>query len=335
MIPVQSDKFVFFDNSGDPLNGYIYIGQVNSDPRTAPKTVTFQDSGGSQFTAKQPLRTLSGKIVYNGKPITALVNGGYSFLILDNSMNQLDYVPSYDPDGGAGGTTADFSELLRVGLNLDEIKGFDVSPGETVRSDGKIAAQDGLGADWLVVSATGNTADDVDLIDFTNGLQGQRIANVAYSKDVIQTGTFIFDAPSQVVNTNDATSYRQTWTTINISGVVPNEASSAIVKIYAQAKYPSNTIGDSISVLGYTRKNGSSAPTSESNRIGAAYNRTNANDVVDVAFASQVTVPLIAGSASLFDFYLTVNDPSAISNNTSPDLNISVIGYTINQQDIL
>ncbi len=182
MTPIQSNKTVFFNRDGEPLNGTIYIGQPSTDPRTNPKTVTFRDAGGTTFTASQPLKTISGRVVYNGLPITALVDGEYSLLMLDSVGDQVVYDPSITESGG--GDAEGFAELIRVGLTLDAVKEFDVSVGESVRSVGKTLATDGLGADWLAVSNTGNPADDVDLIDFANGLQGRRNESFLYNSDI-------------------------------------------------------------------------------------------------------------------------------------------------------
>lgn len=184
MTPIQTNKPLFFDDDGDALEGgQIYVGQPATDPRTNPKTVTFRDSGGATFTASQPMKTVAGRIVYNGKPIVALVDGEHSLMILDSSGKQLDYSRSVEPTNSGEGSITDFSQLARVGLTLADIKAFDVSVGDSVRNVGKITATDNLGADWLAVSATGTPADDVDLIDFTNGLQGQRVKNSLYRKE--------------------------------------------------------------------------------------------------------------------------------------------------------
>jgi len=181
MTPIQTNKHVFFDDEGNVLEGgSIWVGQPSVDPRTNPKTVTFTDAGGSTFTAAQPMKTKAGRIVYNGKPIQATVDGEYSMLVFDSSGKQTDYSRSINASGAGGGASATFDELLRVGLTLPEIKAFDVAVGDHVRSVGEVTATDGLGADWLTVSATGSPADDVDLIDFDNGLQGRRVDNVLY-----------------------------------------------------------------------------------------------------------------------------------------------------------
>jgi hypothetical protein len=177
MTPIQTNKPVFFDDAGDVLEGgQIYIGQPSTDPRTNQKTVTLRDSGGSEFTAQQPLKTVAGRISYNGKPIVALVDGEYSMLILDAAGKQLDYSRSINAAGTeGGGGIADFSEVTRVGLTLNDVKAFDVAVGDVVRSVGNSSATDGEGAQWLSISSTGVSGDDENIIDFNNGLQGRRI----------------------------------------------------------------------------------------------------------------------------------------------------------------
>lgn len=200
MTPVQSIKPVFFDNSGNVLeNGQIYIGQPDTDPRTSPKTVTFEDSAGIQFTAAQPLRTIGGKIVYNGRPIVALVDGEHSMLVLTSSGAQVDYTASIATSGSGG--SVDLSDTIRVGLILDDVKAFDASVGDVLRSVGRATATDNLGADWLVISSTGSPGDDVDLIDLDNGLQAQRDKSKLYTDSVlpyVADQTFNPDAPTQV-----------------------------------------------------------------------------------------------------------------------------------------
>ena len=177
MTPIQTNKPVFFNSSGEPLNGTIYIGQPDADPRTSPKTVTFRDSGGSTFTASQPLTTINGRITYNGKPIVALVDGEYSMLVFDSAGAQVDYARSVNEGGTTGGGIGDFSEVTRVGLTLSEVKAFDVSVGEVVENVGLTTATDSKGSRWLAISSTGSPGDDQGLIDFDNGLQGRRLAH--------------------------------------------------------------------------------------------------------------------------------------------------------------
>ena len=102
MSNIDKNQPNWFGNSGEPLkSGYIYIGQANQTPVENPKTVTFTDSSGNAFTATQPLRTNSdGQIVWNGKAITATVEGDYSILMLDSTQTQINggYVPFVEGD---------------------------------------------------------------------------------------------------------------------------------------------------------------------------------------------------------------------------------------------
>lgn len=173
MTPIETNKPVFFDIDGEPLEGgQIYIGQPSADPRTNAKTVTFRDAGGATFTAQQPLNTIAGRIVYNGKPIAALVDGEYSMLIINSSGVQVEYDPSVNSEAAS---EIDLSETIRVGLTLADIKAFDVSVGDVVENVGESLATDRLGNRWLAISSTGSPGDDVSTIDFENGLQGSRI----------------------------------------------------------------------------------------------------------------------------------------------------------------
>lgn len=186
MTPLQTNKPVFFD--GDtPLNGTIYVGQPGTDPRTNPKTVTLQDSGGAQFAATQPLVVLDGKVVYNGKPIVALVDGEFSALIFDGAGRQVDYIRAYAP--AEGGSGVDFSEVTRTGLTLTEIKGYDAAVGDTLENVGLSSAEDGRGGKWLVKSSTGSAGDDVFLIDLDNGLQAMRIDQTGSYPKLVWSGS--------------------------------------------------------------------------------------------------------------------------------------------------
>lgn len=327
--PIESELHDFEDKYGNPLSGTAYIGQPSTAPQITAnqKTVTFTDSGGGSFTASQPLTIAYGKIVYNGQPIKATVDGEYSLLTLDQNGVQVSYEPSINQ--ASDGDGLDLSETIRVGLTLPEIKALDVAVGDTVRNVGETIATDGLGADWLVVSATGSPGDDVDLIDFDNGLQGARDKSKVYRKE--GAGTFILDPPVSVVSTNDATAYRNTWTNIALSSGIPTGASSAILRAFVSVEYPSSSIAANISSNASARKAGSSAAFPEA-VIGAASNRTNANDIIGVEYVSEFTVALDESLSPSFDFALTVNDPTGAANNTTPDLDIVIVGYSINQE---
>ena len=179
MTPIRTNKPVFFGDNGEVLkNGFIYIGQPNSDPLDFPKSVTYQDATGSQFAAGQPLRTNSqGQISFNGKAIIALVDGDYSMLVQD--FNQVTIKDGYTPliEGVAESGT---NQTIIYRSTLANLKQVNVTPGQYVENIGKVSQLEGEGARWLVVSNTGTSGDDVDLIDFANGTQGQRVENQLY-----------------------------------------------------------------------------------------------------------------------------------------------------------
>lgn len=335
MNPIRTNKPVFFGNDGDVLkSGQIYIGQPNQWPISFPKTVTFQDSSGAQFEAQQPLRTNDqGQISFNGKAIIALVDGNYSMLVQDRNGVQVQdgYTPFVENAADAGGN---LDNVTQVGLLLTDIKSFDVTPGDTVRNVGKTVATDGLGADWLVVSNTGNPADDVDLIDFTNGTQGQRIDSNAYSARANDTGLTVLDDPEVIVNVGDAgiASYREQWSSIDISSVVPSNASSAVIRVYCFGKYPNATTASRLAIRAYARKTGSTiGPPSDSQAIvGSAYQVSASNAELEASIASDFRIPLDPTSAADFDLYIQIQDPNVGSGNiSSVSLIVSVIGYEI------
>jgi hypothetical protein len=177
---LETNKLTWFQNNGTPLkSGYVYVGQAGLDPRVVAnrKTVTFTDSIGGTATAAQPMRTdVDGRIQWNGKAIEATVTGDYSLLMLDSTGKEINggWIPTVSNTVTGEVILENYREY---GLTLADVKQLDVSPGQTVGNIGKTIAADDSGAHWLVVASTGSAADDIDLIDFDNGLQGQRIKN--------------------------------------------------------------------------------------------------------------------------------------------------------------
>jgi hypothetical protein len=78
-------------------SAYIYVGEPDTDPEIVgnQKQISVLEEDGSITPVSQPLRTSSGGVpVYNGSPVTMLVNGSYSLKILDQSSVQIFYIPS-------------------------------------------------------------------------------------------------------------------------------------------------------------------------------------------------------------------------------------------------
>jgi hypothetical protein len=94
-IIMEINPFEFFtDTRGDALDaGYIWVGEINKDPRQYPVSV-FYDSALT-IPAAMPLRTSNGYIVRNGTPTFLYINGNYSILVQDKNHSQIYYVPDF------------------------------------------------------------------------------------------------------------------------------------------------------------------------------------------------------------------------------------------------
>jgi len=80
----------FFDITGLPLNaGYVWVGQPNQNPETAPALV-YWDEALTQ-PAEQPLRTKNGLIVRSGTAAQVYVSGDYSIIWRNAAGVQIDY----------------------------------------------------------------------------------------------------------------------------------------------------------------------------------------------------------------------------------------------------
>lgn len=94
-IVMQINPFEFFtDASGDALDaGYIYIGEVNKDPRQYPIIAYYDDA--LTVPAPMPLRTSNGYIVRSGTPTFLYISGNYSIRVEDKNHRQIYYVPDF------------------------------------------------------------------------------------------------------------------------------------------------------------------------------------------------------------------------------------------------
>lgn len=95
MLPVETAFKIYSDLNGEPLDdGYIYFGQADQNPITAPVTV-YWDEAGTQ-PAAQPLRTVNGYIVRAGTPANVFYSTSYSLLVLDSARQQVYYAQNSD-----------------------------------------------------------------------------------------------------------------------------------------------------------------------------------------------------------------------------------------------
>lgn len=86
-INIVKDPYItIIGRDGIPLEaGSIYIGEVDKNPRTYPKTTYFDINLTS--AAVQPIKTLNGYPVNNGTPTDLFVDGEYSISIYDKNDN--------------------------------------------------------------------------------------------------------------------------------------------------------------------------------------------------------------------------------------------------------
>lgn len=78
-------------------NADIYVGEVDLDPEIPAnqKTVSVLQENGAIVAVAQPISTSSGGVpIYNGSPVTMLVEGSYSLKVVNSYGAQVYYVPS-------------------------------------------------------------------------------------------------------------------------------------------------------------------------------------------------------------------------------------------------
>lgn len=95
MLPVEQPFKTYTGLDGKPLeNGYVYFGQPDQNPITAPVTV-YWDAAGT-IPAAQPLRTVGGYIMRAGSPANVFFTGSCSVVVLDSKKRQVFYARSSD-----------------------------------------------------------------------------------------------------------------------------------------------------------------------------------------------------------------------------------------------
>ncbi len=78
-------------------NGKIYVGKVDLDPviPANQKQISVLQESGATVEVSQPISTSSGGVpIYNGSPVTILVDGDYSLKVVTSSEAQVYYVPA-------------------------------------------------------------------------------------------------------------------------------------------------------------------------------------------------------------------------------------------------
>jgi hypothetical protein len=119
---ILSPEYIPNPDIGRPIaNGYIYIGEPDTDPEIAlnQKQISVKQECGNVLDIAQPLRTGQGGVFdFNGSPVTAFVDGNYSMKILDSNMSQVYYVPCQaDPEEGISVTWYGASPTATAAVN--------------------------------------------------------------------------------------------------------------------------------------------------------------------------------------------------------------------------
>ena len=96
-------------------NANIYVGLPDTDPEVVAnrKTISALQENGSIVAITQPVKTgLGGIPVYNGSPVTLLVDGRYSVKVTSSTGTQLYYVPAnYQSDDSPVVKLSDIASL--------------------------------------------------------------------------------------------------------------------------------------------------------------------------------------------------------------------------------
>jgi hypothetical protein len=155
MLPVEQPFKTYTDRDGHPLDsGYVYFGQPDQNPITAPVTV-YWDAAGTQ-PAAQPLRTENGYIVRAGTPANVFFSGSYSELVQDKRGRQVFYAR----------TSNDFSSATAL---LNYIASIASSIGSSLMG----FLQAGIGA--VLRTVQDKLRDTISVKDF--GAVGDGVAN--------------------------------------------------------------------------------------------------------------------------------------------------------------
>lgn len=115
MLPVEQPYKIYTDLDGKPLDGgFVYFGEPDDNPVTAPVTV-YWDAEGT-LPALQPLRTVNGYLMRAGTPANVFFAGSYSELVRNAAGIEVYYARNSD-DFSIGGRIgkqilADAADLL-------------------------------------------------------------------------------------------------------------------------------------------------------------------------------------------------------------------------------
>lgn len=162
MLATESPFPIYTDTSGKPLDaGYLYFGQPNQNPETAPVAI-YWDAAGT-IPAEQPVRTLNGYTVRSGTPALVYTAGDYSL-----TVRTRDRVLIYHAQTSAA--FGNSHNLAQLGANLAATGDTEKGAALVSYSPALAYPADSLGAaarQWLALSTfpgadpTGSTGCDL------------------------------------------------------------------------------------------------------------------------------------------------------------------------------
>ena len=213
-------------NKGRPIfSAQIYIGEPDLNPGDIPlnqKTVTARQEDGTEVTIVQPITTGSGGYPEDdsGNIIELLVDGAYSILVNDRFGDQEYY--SSNVEAGAPVTFDDNPVFCRDTL-ATAIADLSLLVGYCVETTGYTTANDGGGANYIVVAGGTGTDDGGSYIDMDNGNQLQLLLN----REIISAGVFGVTMDNVTDDTDAWKSLANFVNTFNAGGFDFTESSQA------------------------------------------------------------------------------------------------------------
>lgn len=176
-------------------NAYIYVGEPDTDP-TVPanqKQISVLQENGTIVPVSQPLRTSIGGVpLYDGSPVSILVDGDYSLKILNSALAQKYYVPSVQSDSMTDTYSENMLGLVsRTGMTDGDrtfIAGFYTSaPQTSFLGSGLFIWQDNVSK----ASANGGTIIDPDNIGGFDGTSSTRNAFLTAQGSGVGSGCWV------------------------------------------------------------------------------------------------------------------------------------------------
>lgn len=130
MFPISAPIAFFVDRNGDPLQeGYLYFGEVDQNPETAPQPV-YWDKAGTKVAA-QPVRTINGYPVRNGSPSQLFIETDHSLTVRDRQQRiVVTALRATDAFGAGSVQTVNLADGAVTSVKLDP-DGVELSDGST------------------------------------------------------------------------------------------------------------------------------------------------------------------------------------------------------------